>query len=225
MLFFIHTHLQWEKCMWRFLLQREIFFFPRTFFTITLYWLHYPCCHARPTQFIASLKCWTLNINKQQQLKCSVHLITKHVSASPFPPSAALISIQSECWELQQWWGQCRWMGSIPSTAWQHALYVSLHTVVNLLRWEVKWRWMAIVDLPDCLLENTKAWPPPMAFCSILPFEEAIQEFNPQNIISLPSSYEQNGRHSSLGKKKEKKKKIQFYSVGLLQPAIIQIHF
>lgn len=77
----------------------------------------------------------------------------------PSPPSAALISIQSECWGLQQWWGQCRWMGSILSTAWQHALYVSLHTVGNLLRREVKWRWMPIVDLPDCRLENTKHGP------------------------------------------------------------------
>lgn len=50
-----------------------------------------------------------------------------------------------------------------------------------------------------------------MASCSILPsfffpfffFEEAIQEFNPQNIISLPSSCEQNGQHSSLTRKKE----------------------
>lgn len=32
---------------------------------------------------MASLKCWTLNINKQQQLKCCVHLITKHVSGFP----------------------------------------------------------------------------------------------------------------------------------------------
>lgn len=145
----------------------------------------------------------------------SVRLITKHVSACPrpypSPPSAALISIQSECWELQQWWGQCRWMGSLPSTAWQHALYVSLHTVGNLLRWEVKWRWMAMGR--PCTLPSWKyksggsCWwrPAPfyLLFFSLFFFEEAIQEFNPQNIISLPSSCEQNGQHSSLTRRKE----------------------
>lgn len=132
----------------------------------------------------------------------------------PSPPSAALISIQSECWELQQWWGQCRWMGSLLSTAWQHALYVSLHTVGNLLRWEVKWRWMAMgrpCRLPSWKYKSRGScwWRPApfyLLFFFLSFFEEAIQEFNPQNIISLPSSCEQNGQHSSLTRKKRREK-------------------
>lgn len=159
-------------------------------------------------QFTALSKCWTLNMNKQH----CICLIAKRVSCSPPHRPPALISIQFECWERQQWWGQCRRMGSILRTARQHALYVSLHTVGNLLHGEVKWRWMPIVDLPDCLLENTKRGPRQWRSAPFYLFEEAIQEFNPQNIISLPFSYKQNGRHSSL---KKKKKEIQFCSVGL----------
>lgn len=141
----------------------------------------------------------------------------------PFPPSAALISIQSECWELQQWWGQCRWMGSILSTAWQHALYVSLHTVVNLLRWEVKWRWMAIVDLPDCLLENTKHGPRQWRSAPFYLLKRQSKSLTPR-ILSLSLLLWAEWA-ALLTQKKKKKKKIQFCSVGLVQPAIIRIHF
>ena len=65
---------------------------------------------------------------------------------------------------------------------------------------------MPIVDLPDCLLENTKHGPRQW-LCSILPFEEAIQEFNPSEYYLSPFSYEQNGQHSSVKKKKRKEKK------------------
>lgn len=131
-------------------------------FTIILYGQYLPyCIHVQNhhnTNPPCSVGPWTLISSSNS----SVHLRTPNNKACLwllFPPSAALITIQSECWERQQWWGQCRWMGSILRTVWQHALYVSLHTVGNLLRWEVKWRWMPIVDLPDCLLENTKHGP------------------------------------------------------------------
>lgn len=171
----------------------------------------------------------------------SVRLITKHVSACPrpypSPPSAALISIQSECWELQQWWGQCRWMGSLPSTAWQHALYVSLHTVGNLLRWEVKWRWMAMgrpCTLPSWKYKSGGScwWRPAPFYLLFFPLfflKRQSKSLTPRilSLFLLPVSRMASTRRWQEEKRGEKtKKKIQFYSVGLLQPfAIIRIHF
>lgn len=47
--------------------------------------------HSRQ-QFIMLLKCWTLNINKQQRLKCCVCLITERVCCSPFLHSPPLLA-------------------------------------------------------------------------------------------------------------------------------------
>lgn len=138
----------------------------------------------------------------------------------PLPSIAALISIQSECWERRQWWGQCRWMGSTLRTAWQHALYVSLHTVGNLLRWKVKWRWMPIVDLPDWLLENTKHGPRQWRSASFYLLKRQSKSLTP-GILSLSLLLWAEWPALITLKKKKRKK----YNFVLSSLAIIRIHF